>query len=73
MFDKPKPKPESKVKQKQTSQTKSFIKQLPDIKKKRGGFVGAEDQSSELSDTEYRWVAGMYGNIVDGSDTESNY
>lgn len=70
VYPPPKPKPQqSKIKAKQSNAQKTFIRQLPE-RKKKGGRLGNSDESSELSDNEYRWVSQMYGNIVEGSETE---
>jgi hypothetical protein len=70
-FDKSKPKPkpkESKVKQKETKQSKTFIKPVGPAYKKKGGFIGANDTTSELSDEEVDYVSRIYGNVTDFSE-----
>ena len=65
----PKPIDSQKIKQRATKQSKTFVKQLPHQPKKKGGSIGAEDTTSELSDSEIEWVSRMYGNVTDITDS----
>jgi hypothetical protein len=66
------PKPAAgKLKQKGAVQSKPFITTLPE-RKKKGDKLGNEDRTSELSDSELKWVTGFWGgNITDSTDSES--
>jgi hypothetical protein len=61
------PKPKSQIKNDRLRRI-PLIEQIPE-RKKKGGKLGNEDFSSELSDAEYDYIAGIYGNVTDFSES----